>query len=93
MTGQLNGVALLLVAGYLTSVLFHGNMDALVQAMKDETSFLPWILALLVVYWAWRAQPFGPIGSKLASLALMATFIAVASNPNIKELVAKWSAK
>lgn len=91
MTGQLNGVALLLIAGYLTSVLFHGNMDALIAALKSEKGFLLWILALIAVYWVWRAEPLGQVGSKFASLALMATFLAVASNPQIKELVSSWS--
>jgi hypothetical protein len=46
---NVNSVALLFVAVYLISVVFHGNHDELIKFMEKQTPFLKWGAALFIL--------------------------------------------
>lgn len=89
MTPQLNGVALLLIAGYMTVVLFKGNTDALIALLSGEGKFLIWVIALVIVYWLWKSRAGGNIIGTIAGIGLLAAAFAVIRTGGVKDFVAK----
>lgn len=84
---MLNGSAAALIGFYLITVLYAGNEDKLLEAIKDEKGFLKWGGALLILFFLYKFAGGGSsqIIQQLTVMALIALFLNKGT-PFFKEL-------
>lgn len=87
MTTELNGLALLLLAGFLGIVVYNGKLDDLTTELLKEKGFIIWVVALVIVFWLWRSSSAGRIIGSIAGLGLLATFFVLTNTDAVKSLV------
>jgi hypothetical protein len=77
---------------YLLSVVYQGNANAFVSAVKNSGGFVKWVAALSVLGWLAGSKTFGAATKPLLGMALVG--LALSTYPNIqREFSTFWNEK
>jgi hypothetical protein len=68
-----DGVVALLLGAYLLGVLYNGNSEKLVEELKKDKAFLPWIGAIIVVWALVEGTKGTQVGPLVQALAVAIT--------------------
>lgn len=82
---QLNALAAVVVGGYLIAVIFAGNLKPLWATMQEDAGFVPWALAVLILYGLTLIPGGSPIVGPLIALVVIAMLI-LAGKPMLDTL-------
>ena len=70
-----NNVVLIFIAVYLLGVVFKGNTDKLLAELKKDSKFLPWLIAVLILYQLKQSAKLGAVGDGLITLTFVGMFL------------------
>lgn len=75
---QVNGIAALLLAGYLGAVAYNGQLGGLWDALKvDAPNMIPWLISLFLLVLLYQARGFFGPGSTVIAATIIAGVLAV----------------
>ena len=70
-----NNSAVIFIALYLLAVVYHGNSQQLLSELKQEKSFVLWLIAVIIVYQIYSNNWLGSTGHMLIGLAIVGALL------------------
>lgn len=71
----MNSLAILALGLYMVFAGWHGNAAPATGFVAGQKKFIPWLIAVLVLYGLYQVQALKPAVKAVAALALVAIFL------------------
>lgn len=78
--GLLSSASALAVVGYTGTVIYHGNLVALLDQLAADKAFLAWMAAVGILYVASKQPEIGGPVRLIAGVAVLALLLRIFSN-------------
>lgn len=86
--GLLSSASALGVVGYTGSVIFHGNLIALLTQLQKDKDFLAWMAATGILYYLSQQETIGGPVRLITGVAILAALLRVFSDGTASSLIA-----
>lgn len=86
---EYDGITGIAIAVMLLVIVFQGNGFKLVEALKGETGFLKWVLALFILSYLSNSGVFGEAGTAMLTGVYILLLMKIAQNQQIMGSISK----